>query len=492
MSIPLPETARPRAHVSPHVVIIGGGVAGLSAAWYLQREARGAVTYTLLERSGRWGGKIQTEMVARPGGSFLLEAGPDGFITRKPWARALADELGLTARMIDPQQANSHTFVLHRGRPLPMPDGMRLLAPTKVLPFLRSPLFSPWGKARIGLEALLPPRRDEADESLAAFVRRRLGAEALDRLGDPLLAGVYNAEPERQSMLATFPQFPALERQHGSVIRGLRAAERKRATDGAIDDAAPFFSLDSGAETLTRALVAQLDGDLRLKTSVASIEREGAAYGVVLGDGSRLRADAVILATSAQVTAALLRESVPTAAEVLGRIRFASIGATYLGYRRRDVHHPLNGFGVVIPSSERRHIDGVTWASSKWPGRAPADYVLMRVFFGGPHTRDMMTFSDDALHATIRDELASMLGVTAPPLFYRTYRWQDGYPQYDVGHLQRVAAIEAALPARLSVAGSSYWGVGVPDCIRQGQAAARQVIAGVGAAGAHALSVPEP
>ncbi|HEX9056604.1 MAG TPA: protoporphyrinogen oxidase [Ktedonobacterales bacterium] len=470
------------ARAGRRVVIIGGGITGLAAAWQLQMDAerRGLdVRCAVLERSDRWGGKIFSEQVTGYGDVPLtLEAGADAFLTRKPWALALARELGLADRLCGVNRANSRTFVLHRGRPTPIPEGVQLLAPTRVWPFVRSPLFSPWGKLRMGLDLLLPPRRDQSDESLAAFARRRFGAEALRTLAEPMLAGVYNAVPAEQSILATFPQYPALERQYGSVILGLRAAARARAREPVTEHMPPFVSFDTGAQALVDALIARLTGDLRLRCAVADVERDAAGgYRVRLADGDELRADAVIVATLAHDAAGLLRAVAPAAAEGLSTLRHASIGTMYLAYPRDAVPHPLDGFGLVIPSAEGRRIDGMTWTSSKWTGRAPADRALLRVFFGGPHTRDMMDLGDDELLAVVRDELVATLRVRVAPLFHRVYRWLDGYPQYDVGHLERVAAIERALPPEVRVTGSSYHGVGVPDCVRQGREAAERIMA---------------
>jgi oxygen-dependent protoporphyrinogen oxidase len=471
------------------VVIVGGGIAGLSAAWYVQREAEKhglALHVTLLEQSKRWGGKIQTERVDGFGDApFVLEAGPDAFLTRKPWALALARELGLDDHILGVNQHHSRTFVVHRRRMIPLPDGLQLLVPTKLAPFLRSPLFSMWGKARMLIESFIPRRADPSDETLAQFVRRRLGAEALDKLAEPLLAGVYNADPERQSMLATFPQFPALEKTHGSLLRGIHATRAEKSADSV----PMFFSFNTGTQELVNALVAQLEGDLRLNTSVSHMQilPEG-GYSLTLADGKKVDADAAILAVPANVAAAMLKEAAPESANGLKAIRTASIGAVYLGFRREDVPHPLDGFGAVIPSSEERGIDGMTWVSSKWDRRAPSGHVLLRVFFGGPHTRAAMDLDDDALVNMVRGELRSLLNIQASPLFHRIFRWPDGYPQYDLGHLDRVAAIESSLPLGLYVAGSSYRGVGVPDCIKQGQAAAGQVIAQF----LESRSIPQP
>lgn len=463
---------------SPHVVIIGGGITGLSAAWHLQQASARAglpITFTLIESSDRWGGKIRSEQVQRDGDptAWVLEAGPDGLLTRKPWALNLARALKLDEQFLFVNRENSRTFVLRRGRPEPLPTGLQLLAPTQWWPFLRSPLFSPWGKLRVALDLLLPPRRATTDESLASFVRRRFGNEALHRLADPLMAGVFNAEPERQSILATFPQFAALEKIYGSVIRGLRAASRKQPPS----EMPAFLSFKTGNQALADALVAQLTGTLRLNTEARRIARGAdGGYTLHLADGASLAADGVILTTPASVSASLTRELAPEAASLLDGIRYAGIGAIFLAYRRHDIPHPLTGTGVVIPTSEGRRIDGITWVSSKWSHRAPPGHALVRVFFGGPHTRAMMRLDDEQLAAIVRDELDAILGIRAAPLFSRSFRWPEGYPQYDVGHLERVAAIEAALPADMIVAGSAYRGVGVPDCIHQGELAAMRII----------------
>lgn len=472
-----------RSDAARRAVIIGGGIAGLSAGWYLQEEAARrdlALRYTLLDASGRWGGKVYTEQVQGPGGApFILEAGPDALLTHKPWALTLARELGVEDRLVGGDPTNSRTFVLRRGRLVALPAGLQLLAPTQFWPFVRSPLFSPWGKLRVGLEALIPPRRVAVDESLADFVQRRFGKEALATLAEPLMADVYNTASSSLSILATFPQYPALEAQHGSVIRGVRATvrERRRAAAPPALPSRPFVSFDGGAQTLVEALVNRLTGDLRLRSPAERVDRTAdGTYRVVLADGSHLVADAVILATPARVSASLLGAAAPAIASRMSAIGYTSIGNVYLAYRRQDVPHPLDGYGVVIPRTEGRRIDGMSWTSSKWAGRAPADYVLLRIFFGGPHTRELMALDDEDLLAVVRDEAAALLGVYAPPLFQRVYRWRDGYPQYEVGHLARVSAIEAELPAGLYLAGSAYRGIGVPDCIRQGHEAAQRAI----------------
>ncbi|MBA3868323.1 MAG: protoporphyrinogen oxidase [Anaerolineae bacterium] len=462
---------------SKQVVIVGGGIAGLSAAWYLQQKAAEQglnLQYTVLEQSNRWGGKIQTEQIEGFGDApFILEGGPDAILTRKPWALALAHELGLNERILSINQEKSRTFVVNRGKLTPLPDGLQLLVPTKLMPFLKSPLFSLWGKLRVAFDLFVPRRESERDETLANFVRRRLGVEMLDKLAEPLLSGVYNAEAERQSILATFPQFPALEKRYGSLIKGARATRQPKTPDST----PPFISFETGTHELINSLVSQLTGDLRLEAGVSAIERTNDnRYIVTLDQGEQLLAEAVIMATPAKVTAPLLTGIAADASAKLDEIRYSSIGAVYLGFHKDNVSHPLDGFGFVVPSSEHRQIDGMTWMTSKWNKRAPSNHVLLRVFFGGPHTRNMMQLSDADLLTAVRAEVQSLLGINTEPVFSHIFRWHEGYPQYDLDHLERVAAIEAALPAALYVTGSSYHGIGVPDCIKQGQATAQQVL----------------
>lgn len=459
-----------------HIVIIGGGITGLSAAWQIQQlvaQSAEDIRYTLLESSNRWGGKVWTEQVHGFGDApFILEMGPDAFLTRKPWALELAHALGLQAEIQTVRHYEQHTFVLHQGNPVPLPAGLQLLAPSRFWPFVRSPLFSAWGKIRIGLDLIIPARENADDESLASFVTRRMGAEALDKLAEPLLGGVYNGEADQQSMVATFPQFPALEKRYGSLIKGVRAAQKQRN----MSSVPIFISFKHGTQTLVDTLIAQLEGDLRLNTQVQRITQAGDRYSVQDSHGNTFEADAFILALPAARAADLLPGQAHIAQQHLRNLRYSSVGTAYFAFKQTDVPHPLNGFGVVVPGSEKRLIDGMTWTTSKWDNRAPKGYVLIRLFYGGPRTRSTIELSDDALINGLREELRSILEITADPVFHRIYRWRDGYPQYDVGHLDRIAQIEAALPSGLYVAGSSYKGIGVPDCIKQGQDTARQAV----------------
>jgi oxygen-dependent protoporphyrinogen oxidase len=486
---------------SRHIAIIGGGIAGLSTAYYLQKQAAASgadLRYTVLEAASRWGGHIVTERVETPAGTFIVEAGPDSFITQKPWGVQLARELGLGDRLLGTNDAMRKVYVLNRGKPTPMPDGVLLIVPTKFMPFVLSPLISPLGKLRMGLDLLIPPKRDGQDETLADFVRRRLGGEALDKIAEPLLSGIYNSEAEKQSLLATFPRFRDLEAKYGSLTRGMLASRRNghSTASGPNGQKLPsaFMSLRGGAGELVDALVAHLTGDpstgsplpsvgdfagqaLRLNTCVERLaQRPGGGYALTLAGGETLRADAVVLAVPAYVAQALVRDIAPHVAAGLGNIRYVSTGTISLAYRLADIRRPLLGFGLVVPSSERRPVNAMTWSSLKFNGRAPEGYALLRVFFGGSRSPQSMMLDDDALVATVRGQLREFMGIEAAPLFQRIYRWDRSNAQYDVGHLERVAALEATLPPGLHLTGSPYRGVGLPDCIKQGQETANRVM----------------
>jgi oxygen-dependent protoporphyrinogen oxidase len=451
------------------LVIVGGGIAGLSAAWYAQEAG---LDYALVEASGRWGGKIETEMVNTEYGPVLVEHGPDSFISQKPWAAALSREVGMGEALLGTNDAKRRTYVLNRGRLKNLPDGMMLIVPTRFLPFATSGLISPLGKLRMGLEALIPARKDDGDESLADFVRRRLGPEALDKLAEPLMSGIYNTDAEHQSLMATFPRFRTLEQKHGSLTQGMLAAQRARAgghhgTNG--KKSSLFTSLDAGMESMVAGVVRALEGDLRLNTPVCSIRKVNDEYFVLMVDGEHIAARQVLLTTPAYVASSLLTAMAPDAAALLADIQYVDTGTVSLAYRKRDIPRPLDGFGLVVPRSEKRDINAITVSSTKFDCRAPEEIVLFRLFFGGARTPHVYAMDDDAVIETVTRELYDVTCVTAEPLVTRLVRTPQGTPQYDVGHLERMANIEAALPAGLHLAGSAYRGVGVPDCVRQGK-----------------------
>ncbi len=465
------------------IAIIGGGITGLAAAYALQESARArgrTLDITLIESAPTLGGKILTESIE----GFTVEGGPDSFIRQKPWAADLARQLGLGGELIGTDTRHSRTFVLNRGRLAPLPEGVMLIVPTRILPFATSPLISWPGKIRMGLDLFIPPRPQDGDESVGDFVRRRLGREALEKIAEPLMSGIHVSDPDQQSLLGTFPRFRELELQHGSLIRGM-LAQRKAPPAARPDSSLPssaFISLRGGMGQLVQTLQAALSGvRLLVGCRVVRLQRLPAGgYRLEMEDGSTLEAGAVILTTPAFVSAGLLGGQAPELARLLAGIRYVSTVTVSLGFRRAEVQHPLDGFGFVIPRREQRRINACTWSSVKFPGRAPEDALLLRCFGGGPGHEDFVDLSDAEILDVVRQELAALMDLRARPLLARVYRWPKANPQYDVGHLERVRRMvslcEAGLPG-LFLSGSAYTGVGVPDCIHQGQQAAQAALA---------------
>ena len=464
-----------------HITIIGGGITGLAAAFYLQREikARGAsASYTLLEAGPRWGGKIVTERERE----FTIEGGPDSFIVEKPAALQLCHDVGLGDDLIPSNEIEKKVYVLRRGKLVAFPTGFRLTIPTQLMPFVRSPLVSPWGKLRMAGDLLIPRRREEGDEALGAFIRRRFGQECLDRIAGPLLGGIFVSDPDRLSMLATFPRLQAMEREYGSLIRAARAVKHLPRREGPRSAGnAMFNSLRHGVGSLVDRLVKSLEGELRLQTAVEAIEWIDGKPVVRLAGGAARATDHVILATPASHAARLLAQAHPGLAAQLGSIRYVSTATISLAYLMEDIpeERPLDGFGVLIPASEGRALIAITWASTKFRHRAPEGCVLLRAFVGGHTNEAMADWPEDQLVAVVRREFETVLGIRADPLFHRVYRWPKANPQYDVGHLDRVATMErdaSTLPG-LHLAGSSYRGVGMPDCIQGARAAVERIAA---------------
>jgi len=456
------------------LVIVGGGIAGLTAAHRaveISRERGTALELTVLEARDRLGGTIETEHA----GGFLVETGPDSFLSEKPWGLALCRRIGLESRLVGTDDRFRRVFVWFGKRLHPVPDGFQLLAPTRLTPFVTSSLFSWPGKLRMALDVILP-RGGGGDESLGAFVRRRLGREALERIAQPLVAGIYTADPDELSLLATMPRFVELERRERSLIVGLWKASRKApaaSTSGARWSL--FVSLAGGMGELIAALASRLPSDaVRLKHRVGGIERRGAHWRVTTEEAGAIDADAVIVATETHAASRLLRYVDPPLATMLEMIPYASSATVSLGYRRADVPHPLDGFGFVVPRAEHRDLLACTFSSVKYPGRAPERHVLIRCFVGGALNAAALERSDDEIVERVRRELGEALGITAAPMLTRVARHPASMPQYAVGHLTTVETIErrlAAIPGLL-LAGGGYRGVGIADCVRSGEAAA--------------------
>jgi oxygen-dependent protoporphyrinogen oxidase len=463
------------------IVIVGGGITGLAAAYAATKRAREtgqAAQVTVLERSLRLGGSIVTERID----GFLMDGGPDSWVTSKPHATALARELGLEHALTGTNEANRRYYVAWNNRLYAVPEGLVLGVPTRFAPLARSHLFSLRGKARMAVEPFVSakPWDGDDDESIADFVTRRLGREAAERLVAPLLGGISSGDASEISIRATFPQLVAMEREYGSLVRGMWAAARLRKTgsqQGA--EASAFLSLGGGVGELVTTLVDRLrEANVSLRTSAPAcgldrLERNG-GWTVHLESGDPIAADAVLLAVPAHVAARLVGTLHEDLSRALASIAHGSTATVFLAYRRDDVAHPLDGVGFVVPPALGRAILAGTWVSSKWPGRAPAGHVLLRAFLGGARHEEVLRLDDGALASLARDELRALMGLAAEPLWSRVFRFEAARPQMRVGHLATIRAIRVHLATALTgvwIAGDGYDGAGIPDCIRQGQEA---------------------
>jgi oxygen-dependent protoporphyrinogen oxidase len=444
-----------------------------------------ALACTLVEARERLGGVILTERVD----GFVIEAGPDSLLTQKPWGLELCHTLGIGDRLIGTNDQQRKIYILSGGRLHPLPEGLALIVPTRVGPLLRSSLLSWPGKIRIGLEYFLPPRPSNGDESLARFVRRRLGQEVLEKIADPLLAGIYAGSSHTMSLLATFPRLRELEVTHGGLIRGM-LAQRRATRQASSTDRQPastlFMAPRGGMGEIVDALSRRLEQvTLRLGETVQRVVPQGdgavgtPSYAVHLERAPALSAETVVLATPAHVTARLVEGFHPGLADALRAIPYVSSATISLAYRRSDVPHRLDGFGFLVGKHEGRRIVAATWTSTKFLHRAPAEHVLIRSFVGGAGREELVALDDSALIQLVCEELEEILGITTAPLLARVYRWERANPQYLVGHLQRVDAMERMLAAYpgLFLTGSAYRGVGVPDCIHQGNQTAERIMA---------------
>jgi oxygen-dependent protoporphyrinogen oxidase len=454
--------------------IVGGGISALACAVALKEQG---LDFTLFEKDEALGGKLRTERV----GDFTVEAGPDSYLPEKHWSVQLIRKVGLAPEMLCSNDASKGTFIYSRGRLHPLPEGVMLMVPTMILPLVKSSLLSWPGKLRMGMELFVPRRRDLKDESLAEFVTRRLGRECLERIAEPLVAGIHTSNPDNMSVLATFPRFVEMEQRSGSLIRGMVAALRSRPPR---DPAAPpmtyFMSLKQGMEELTRACLAFIGGQqVRTRTAVRSVAKRDDGYRLTFADGSTSDFTSVVLATPSFVTRELVAAMDGELDRRLSAIAWSSSATVSLAFKKSDVGKSLPGFGFIVPRVENRRINACTWSSVKWLHRAPPDALLIRAFVGGGHHEELVSLEDKELARIVREELREIAGLTAEPLFCKVYRWFQGMPKYTVGHRERIAAIEERRRAHrgLCLIGSSYRGIGIGDCVKSGFDAAAQIAA---------------
>jgi protoporphyrinogen/coproporphyrinogen III oxidase len=485
----------------PDVVIIGGGISGLSTAYYLAKGRGGGIAgagdtagsgtasgaggtagsgsgdaggIVMIESRPRLGGVIQTERVE----GCTIEAGPDSFLSIKPAALDLIRDLGLAADTIGSNDHARKTYVRRNGKLVALPEGLMMMVPTRIMPLLTTGLIG-WGtKLRMALELLRAPKPREEDESVAQFIEEHYGAEAVDYLAEPLLSGIYGGNPSNLSVGSVLPRFVELSARYGSLTRGV-LAERARARSKTATPAPLFQTLKGGLGQMVDAIAASLRGRIEVRQARAQrIERSGAGFRIKLEDGW-LEAGQVVLACEAHSAAALLPALDPRLAELLGTVPYSSSMTVALGFDAADFPRPPGGFGFLVPKKERRRLVACTWIGAKFPHRVPEDEMVARCFFGGMEDAGILRESDEAILATAAGELQEIAGFRAAPRFARIFRWPRSMAQYTVGHPRRLAEMEsraADIPG-LYLAGNAYQGIGIPDCIRMGRAAAERILA---------------
>jgi oxygen-dependent protoporphyrinogen oxidase len=480
------------------VIIIGGGVAGLGAAFKIARAASQGhgVEFVLFEKDPRLGGKVCTEMVRDPSGEglFVVDGGPDCFLTEKPACHRIAKLTGIYDDELPTDESRKRTWILSRGKLHEMPDGIFMFAPTKFLPFATTGLFSWPGKIRMAMDLLIPAKKVEPgefnDETLDHFVVRRMGRECLDHLAEPLVGGVHASDPSTMSLAATFPRLLEMEQKYGSLMKGFLAARRKVEEMRRKYPPKPgekprtfFTSFVKGMQELPDRM-AEAAGLKRMQTGVAVAglqQMKDGRWSAFISEGSAVvEGDAVIIATESWAAEPLIRRQDEAIADALAAIPASSSATVSVAFNENEVGFDLNAFGVLCPMVEGRALMAATYSSTKWRGRAPQGRVMLRGFVGGPHNQKIVYRPDEELVQTVLSEFHDILGLSpdAKPLFSRVFRWHLGMPQYTLGHLDRIARIEercARIPG-LAIAGGSYRGVGVPNCIESGERAVSKIL----------------
>lgn len=461
------------------IAIIGGGISGLSAAFELDQRKRAgaAVDYEVFESAPRLGGVLASEWVD----GCLIEAGPDSFLTEKPWASQLCRELGLQDQIIGSNDASRKTYILVRNRLIEMPDGLMFMVPTRIAPMLFTPLFSWPTKLRMAGEFFRRPYAVSGDESVASLVARHFGEEAVQRLADPLLSGVYGGSSTQLSARATLLRFVEMEKTHGSLIRGMLAARRRMAQQAKDKPKPPLFSaLRNGMQQLLDALVACLDSRvLHTSTKIEGLNHVAGLW-EICGPEGRKQFDGIILATPAHVAARLLANTDPILAEELDGVPYSSSVTVSMIFDGTAVSGHDHGFGFLVPRSEKRRMLACTFVHNKFPHRVPKneDRGIVRCFLGACGDESALEMSDLEILATLRSELREITGISAEPRATRVYRWRRAMAQPALGHLERIARMEerqSHLPG-LALAGNYLRGIGVPDCVHSGRKAAELVV----------------
>jgi protoporphyrinogen/coproporphyrinogen III oxidase len=461
------------------VIVVGGGISGLATCYYLQqlsRQARRNIHIILIESGSRLGGKILTDRI----NGMVIEGGPDSFFTQKPWALDLCKELDLSDRLLQADVKTRGTYILNHGKLTRLPQGTETGMPTKIWPFMGTDLISTTGKLRALMDLVIFRRSGNDDESVASFFTRRFGREFLEKIAEPLFAGIYAGDVHELSSKAVIPRLADLEQTHGSLIRGMMNERKKMKSSGPTPT---FFTLKEGLVELVDGLVSHLDKpEILLNTKVAALSVPGLAggdwLGVVLEDGRGIRANAVVLSTPAYITENLIRKVDEQSADLLATIPYVSTATVSMAFKEDDLGKKVEGHGFLVPRNENEIVTGCTWASSKWTGHAPPGMLLVRCFVGWAGHEEALQLDDTVMVQRIRDFLKRIADISAEPVLTHVYRWNKALPQYNIGHVERVEKFERAVSRMdgLFVTGAAYHGVGLPDCIHEAALTAQRVL----------------
>lgn len=469
------------------IAIIGGGISGLSTAYYLNKflkDKKIEAQIYIFEKETNLGGSITT--LNKNG--FIIEGGPDCFISEKPWALKLCKELGIGTEVVGTNEENKKTFILVKKKLIEMPEGLMLMIPTKIKPFIKTPLISLAGKIRMGMDLFIPAKKDGADESLGSFVRRRLGQEALDKIAEPLVAGIHAGNPEKMSIKNTFPRFLEMEQKYGSLIKGMlaRMNEAQKFTiknQTGEPKLTLFMTLKEGLAELIDTLKINLlnNTKIMIKNNALSINKitngNKISYEIKTDVFTLKDIDTVILTTPAYAASELVKNFDNELSSILSNFPYVSAATVSVGFKRKDIKHPLQGFGFVVPKTEKRKIMATTWTSSKFSHRCGKDYVLLRGFLGGAANEKMAELEEKELVETVLSEWNSIMGISAEPVIQKAYRWIKGMPQYVIGHENTVEKIEklASHHPGLIINGNYLRGVGIADCIHNSEITAQKI-----------------
>lgn len=453
------------------VAVVGSGISACACAVRLKQKG---IDFTVFEKESAPGGKLITERVD----GLVVEGGPDSFLPEKHWTLDLIREVGLDGELLPTNEEHKGTYIYSRGRLHRLPEGVMLMVPTMIMPLLRSNLISWPGKIRMGMELFIPGKKDPGDESLARFVSRRLGRECLERIAEPLVAGIHTSNPDNMSVRAVFPRFLDMEQRYGSLIRGMTRITKKGGGGKGKDSRMTYFmSLKGGMQDLTRACLKFMGPDnVATASPVLSVAGAAGGYDVAVGP-EHVRFDAVVLTVPSYAAAEMVRAMDPVLAGLVSSVEWSSTANISLAFRKEDLPSDLPGFGFIVPRVEKRRINAATWSSMKWSFRAPPDRVLVRCFVGGGHNEELVSCDDGDLVRIALEELGAIAGIRARPLASRVYRWRKSMPRYTVGHLDLVASIDSRLAAHpgLLLIGSSYRGIGIGDCVKSGFDAANEI-----------------